>query len=149
MTTTLQRGIFTLGAVLAASISWGIPAQAASPEAVAKIANYKGADRQAMLEAGARKEGSFLIYTVGAQIKNLIKGFQKKYPGIEPKIFRASTPQIAKRVMEEHKAGVHAVDVFELNDYGLVPMRDGGILAPYWTPQMAAYAPESIEAGRH
>src|SRR6516162_3108482 len=46
------------------------PADAQQP-AVERIANYAGADRQAMLEAGARREGGVLLYTTGTQIKPL------------------------------------------------------------------------------
>jgi hypothetical protein len=35
----------------------------AQPVGVEAIANYTGADRQRILEAGARREGSLLLYT--------------------------------------------------------------------------------------
>jgi len=56
------------------------PAQAVEGDALAKIALYQGADRQAMLEAAARAEGSLTIYTVGAQIDPLMAAFSAHYP---------------------------------------------------------------------
>src|SRR5262249_20963233 len=50
-------------------------AYAADPQTVAKIANDTAGDRQGMLEAGARKEGEFQLYTVGSQIDPLLKAF--------------------------------------------------------------------------
>ena len=43
-------------------------AAAAEPQSVAEIATYTGADRQRLLEAGARKEGALMIYMTGTQI---------------------------------------------------------------------------------
>src|SRR5438270_480789 len=52
----------------------------AQPPAVERIANYAGADRRAMLETGAKREGGLLLYTTGTQIKPLIDRFEAKYP---------------------------------------------------------------------
>ena len=43
----------------------------AQPVGVEAIANYAGADRQRLLEAGARREGSILLYTTGTQTRPL------------------------------------------------------------------------------
>ena len=56
------------GIGIAAALVTGGIADAADPQAVARIATYQGADRQAVLEAGARKEGAVVISTVGTQI---------------------------------------------------------------------------------
>ena len=57
-----------------------IATAAAEPKSVADIANYAGADRQSMLEAGARKEGALMVYMTGTQIQPLIGRFTQKYP---------------------------------------------------------------------
>ena len=67
------------------------------PQTVAKIANYAGADRPAMLEAGARKEGEFLVYTVGSQIDPVLKAFGDKYPFLTVKAFKADIPACSRR----------------------------------------------------
>ena len=61
------------GLVLALIISLSGAALAADPATVEKITHYKGADRQAFLEAGARKEGKLLVYAVGTQIRPVMK----------------------------------------------------------------------------
>ena len=62
----------------------------AQPPAVERIANYAGADRQAVLEAGAKREGGLLLYTTGTQIKPLIDRFEAKYPYLRVELARAS-----------------------------------------------------------
>src|SRR4051812_41536868 len=135
--------------VLLALIAWAPRAQAAEPAEVARIAGYQGADRQAMLEAGARREGELVIYCVGAQIDPVLKLFQEKYPYLALRAVKQEVPQIVKRVLEEYRAGVQSVDAYELDDYGLVPLREAGHLAAYRSPEMAAYGTEAIEPGRH
>ena len=54
-----MRQIVFAGAALAVLITGS--AFAAAPTSVSDIANYTGSDRQAVLEAGARKEGSIQL----------------------------------------------------------------------------------------
>src|SRR2546430_16703851 len=68
------------GLVPAALAGWPLIAAAQSPDAVGQIANYSGENRQAMLEAGAKRERGLLLYTTGTQIEPLIRGFERKYP---------------------------------------------------------------------
>src|SRR5262245_31028868 len=58
----------------------GIGQVNAQPSGVEAVANYAGPDRQRMLEDGARREGSLLLYTTGTQIKPLLDRFEEKYP---------------------------------------------------------------------
>ncbi|MFC1814805.1 hypothetical protein ACFL0M_02455, partial [Thermodesulfobacteriota bacterium] len=56
------------------------------PTTVAEIALYKGADRQQMLEEGAKKEGKLTFYTTGVMTGSLgpfLDLFKKKYPYIK------------------------------------------------------------------
>ena len=124
-------------------------AHAADPQTVAKIANYDAADRQAFLEAGARKEGELQLYTVGSQIDPLLKAFGEKYPFLSVKAFKGDIPIVLKKLMEEYKAGVYTADAFELDDYGVQILRDAKLLVPFSSPEMANYGTEAVEANRH
>jgi len=119
-------------------------AYAAEGDALAKIATDQGADRQAMLEAGARAEGALTIYTVGAQIDPLMAAFSAHYPWLATRVLKGAGPELVKRVTEEYKAGVHTVDAYEMDDYGIRLLQEGGVLAPFRSPEMQAYGPESI-----
>jgi len=122
---------------------------AAQPSSVEAIANYDGADRQKTLEAGARREGALLVYTTGTQIKPLLDRFEQKYPYLRIELVRAGSSDVARKVVEEYRAGYEKVDAFELAAHGLVVPRDEEILQPFQSPELAAYVPDAIEAKRH
>ncbi len=108
-----------------------------------------GADRQKILEEGARREGSLLLYTTGTQIKPLLDRFEQKYPYLKVELARASSADTARKVIEEYRAGFEKVDAFELASHGLVVPRDENILQPFRSPELAAFAAEAIEPERH
>ena len=121
----------------------------AQPAGVEAIANYAGADRQRVLEAGARREGSILLYTTGTQTRPLLDRFQQKYPYLKIELVRAGSTDVARKVLEEYRAGYEKVDAFELATHGLVLPRDENILQPFDSPELAAYPPDAIEPKRN
>lgn len=144
-----NRFVLTVMALagLAAGLSFAGRADAAS---VAEIAEYRGADRQAFLEAGARKEGSVMIYgsvtpgTTGA----LYDAFTKKYPYVRLEQFTGDSIQTARRAIEEFKANYRSVDVFDASLGGMLPLRSLGFFQPFWSPELAAMRPEAVEKDR-
>src|SRR5262245_29332907 len=123
-----------LGTLAAAPSIRAQPSSAAMT--VEAIANYAGADRQAILEQGARREGSLLLYTTGTQIKPLIDRFEQKYPYVKIELARASSADTARKVIEEYRAGFEKVDAFELASHGLVVPRDEGIRSEEHTSEL-------------
>jgi iron(III) transport system substrate-binding protein len=123
--------------------------QAADPQTVSRIGNYEAADRQSVLEAGARKEGELLVYAVGSQIDPVIKAFGSKYPFLSVKVFKGDIPLLLKKVTEEYRAGVFNVDAYELDDYGMEILRGARMITPFSTPEAASYGPDAIEAKKH
>ena len=121
----------------------------AQPSGVEALANYTGADRQKVLEDGARREGGLLLYTTGTQIKPLIDRFEQKYPYLRVELARASSADTARKVLEEYRAGYEKVDAFELASHGLVVPRDENILQPFRSPELSAFVADAIEPGRH
>lgn len=144
--TRIALAMVLLGGVLGLAT----PAMAQSkPTTVEAIANYTGADRQTMLEEGARKEASLLLYTTGTQIQPLIDRFKEKYPFIKVELSRASSADAARKVVEEYAAGYYKVDAYELASHGLIVPRDQGLLQPFTSPEMPSYDPEAIEPRKH
>ena len=135
-------------AAIAALAAWPVAA-AGQPRTVAEIANYSGADRQKLLEDGARTEGTLLIYTTGTQIQPLIDRFKQKYPFLRVELARAGSVDVAGKVVEEYSAGVYLADAFELAAHGLLFARDLGVLQPFTSPEAVNYEPSAIERGRH
>jgi iron(III) transport system substrate-binding protein len=122
--------------------------QAAEPKTVAEVADYRGADRQAVFEAGAKKEGALLVYTIGTQSDPMLEVYQKKYPSVRLEIFRAPTPELTRRVFEEYKADKKIVDVLDMSTGGLQQMREASFLQTYYTPEMSAYPASAMEASK-
>ena len=112
-------------------------AQAAAPQTVAEIANYTGADRQAVLEAGAKKEAEILIYQIGTQSEPIMQAFGKKYPFLKVLPQRADSVTTARRTLEEYRAGRHIVDAFELDRAGIRTIHEMGYLQAYKAPEVA------------
>jgi iron(III) transport system substrate-binding protein len=131
-----------LGATLVLTFASAACAQA---RGVADIAKYAGADRQAMLAAGAIKEGGVTIYTIGTQIQPLVDRFHKKYPGVKITVSRQSAAETTRKVMEEYQAGAYYVDVFEQPTAGMIVPRTLGFLQPYATPEATNYSAAAIE----
>ena len=125
-----------------------LPASAA-PQTVAEIANYAGADRQQMLEAGARREGTLMLYATGTQIQPLLDRFSQRYPFVKVAMPRASSADVTRKVIEEYGAGLYQVDAYELSSYGLVVLREQGLLQPFTSPELADFEQNTIEPGRH
>src|SRR5437660_1410086 len=122
---SMRLSLLALGLLVGSAMN----AYAVEGDALAKIAFYQGADRQAMLEAAARSEGSLTIYTVGAQIDPLMAAFNAHYPNITTRVLKADGPALVKRVTEEYKAGLYTVDAYEMDDYGIRLLREAGVLA--------------------
>jgi iron(III) transport system substrate-binding protein len=121
---------------------------AAGPTSVAEIAQYAGADRAQILDAGARKEKALMIYTTGTQIQPLIDRFKQIYPYLDVQMPRATSEDVARKVIEEYGAGYYEADVFELSSYGLIVPRQMGILQPFQSPEAKAYPDSAIEKDR-
>jgi iron(III) transport system substrate-binding protein len=119
---------------------------AAQPKTVADIATYKGADRQAVLEAGAKREGRLLLYTTGTQIQPILDRFKQKYPYLTLELQRGDNAQTARRILEEYRAGLYQADGFELASEGLVLPRENGILQSFYSPEQVNYDSEAIDS---
>ena len=121
------------------AFGWGsIPvAQAAEKSRIDELMHYKGADRENMLLAAAKKEGEFMLYAQLNQKDSyaLLRAFQKKY-GIESKLYRAQGESVLQRVLTENQAGRIGADAFELDSPFLTILRKENLLAPFWSPHM-------------
>lgn len=128
------------GLVIVLIFAGTAPAAQKRPATVAELALYKGADRQQILEEGARKEGKLMLYTVGIltqTVRPKVAAFQKKYPYIKVEIWRASTNELFARIFEEYMAGRHVVDVIESAQSGEVIAEERGIIQPFYSPNLA------------
>ena len=142
-----EQGITTIGIAGALALGMAITlpsAVDAAPKTVSEIANYKGADRQAVLENGAKKEGELMVYTTGTQTKPVMDNFRKKYPFLKVSVFRAGSTGVSRRIAEEFKANRHVFDVLDQNVSSSLVARGLGALQPYYTPEAKNYVKNAI-----
>ncbi len=147
---TYRAGIIFVSAIAVAVLAAVLPSAGdAAPRTVAEIATYRGADRQVLLEEGARKEGTVLVYGTGEQMEPVRNAFRGKYPFVRMEVFSTGAAEVTRRVMEEYKANRHTVDVVSLGTGGLRIMHDAGFLQAYDSPELDVFRKEAIEPGRH
>ncbi len=133
-----RRAVFLIYVLMVLFIFTGASVSAQKrPTTVAELALYKGADRQQILEEGAKKEGKLIFYTSGTWAQNTVNAFQKKYPYIKVEAWRAGGEALMPRVLEEYKAGKYFVSVLEFTQAVEIVMKEGGILQPFYSPNLA------------
>jgi iron(III) transport system substrate-binding protein len=133
--------------LLATVIGLSLPTRA--NDSIEVLANYAGADRQAVLEQGARQEGQLLIYATGTQADPLYQAFARKYPFIRVNSFRADSADVARRIIEEYRARRYLADAIDLSTAALHQMLEAGLLRPFRSPELASIRREAIEPGGH
>jgi len=139
---TLLRAIGAGGLCAAA----GVRAQSGKNDA---LLQYQGADRQAKLVEGAKKEGQFVLYTSLAPTESgpLTKTFENKY-GVKTELWRALSDKVVQRTVTEAQGRRYAVDVVETNGPELEMITREKLFAPFYSPYIADLPPYALPAHR-
>ncbi|HTE85745.1 MAG TPA: extracellular solute-binding protein [Dehalococcoidia bacterium] len=155
----LRRRFISLGVVpLAAMLGACSPAAKTSqapassgaakkPVTFAEIAAYQGADRQQMLEEGAKQEGTLTWYTTiaGDVLDAEIKAFEQKYPYVKVQLFRTDTVPLQTKLIEEAKSKKYVADVTETGqDQALVLRDELKVLQPWFSPIIKTRQPSGL-----
>lgn len=129
----------------------GIARAADWPTTVEGIAQYRGSDRQQMLEAGAKKERALVYYTHNSNKvarDAVIDAFRKRYPFIDVSNYSASQGAVEERVRQEDKVGRNVVDLLESGGVYIAEMRKERMTLPYYSPSVANLSPRAyLSAG--
>lgn len=133
-----------LALLLQPPAAWG---QARKPGSIAELASYRGADREALLYAGAKSEGRIVWYTslAGDSYRELVKAFESKYPGVKVDSYRAAGAELVVRLEEEAKARRNIADAIETTEGSLMFLRDEKLLRPYDSPHLDRYPEDGKE----
>jgi iron(III) transport system substrate-binding protein len=122
-----------------------VPAAAAAQD----ILTYTGADRSQRILEGARKEGTVTLYS-SANVVDMnpqIAAFEKKY-GIKVRLWRASSQDVARRAINEQRAGRYEADVVETAGSDMEIMTREKALQPFRTPVSETLIPAATRAHR-
>jgi len=123
----------------------------AQTKSVTDLANYRGADREEMLKAGAKKEGKLVWYTSLTAHRDIANVFEAKYPGIKVETYRAGPNDLTRRLITEAQSKRSIADLIETTPTTLMMMRENKLLSPYFSPHLAQFpddAKAEAEKGR-
>ena len=122
-------------------------AQPRKPAGVAELSVYNGSDREQLLYAGAKSEGTVTWYTslAGDSYKAIARAFEAKYPGVRLEAYRAGGSELVPRMMEEANARRPIFDVLETTLDSMMVSRANNLLRPYFSPHLARYPDQAKE----
>lgn len=109
----------------------------------------EGGDRQNRILAGARREGTVVIYTsLNTQDSGpLTAAFEKRH-GVKTQLWRSSSERVVQRAVTEARAGRFACDVLETNGPEMEALYREQVLDPFRSPQFADLAPAAFPKHR-
>jgi iron(III) transport system substrate-binding protein len=122
----MLRSVVTLSAIYVLSIVW-------SSYACAQ-------DREAVI-AKAKEEKAFVYYST-TDIRDgtaMVHAFQKKYPFIEPKLFRLGSTQVVVKVLQEHRGGAHLFDVISATSFQFYEIFKEDLFQKYESAERRAF----------
>ena len=130
--------------LLFSSHAW---AQASKPKSIAELAIYTGSDREQLLYAGAKSEGTVTWYTslAGDSYKALARAFETRYPGVRVESYRSGGSELVVRMAEETKARRPTFDALETTYDFMMVARAENLTRPYNSPVLASYPAEAKE----
>jgi len=146
---SVRKASLSLGVAACVLLAFGLQAQAADQAAIAKIAEYHGADRHEMLVEGARKEGTLTLYSsmiVDQALQPLVTAFHKEYPFENVKFVRADPPQLMQKLLAEARAQHYVCDVLESTSME-VPTTKAKLVRPFWSPELKAFPADWLDPG--
>jgi iron(III) transport system substrate-binding protein len=98
-------------------------------------------DREAII-AKAKEEKAFVYYST-TDIRDgtaMVHAFQKKYPFIEPKLFRLGSTQVVVKVLQEHRGGAHLFDVISATSFQFYEIFKEDLFQKYESPERRTFA---------
>jgi len=111
---------------------------------------YKGADREARLAAGAKKEGQVVMYT-SLNLKDSVpitEAFEKK-TGIKVQLWRAGSEKVLQRAITEARAGRFSPDILETNGPEMEAMYREKLLEEFHSPHFTDLPAAAFPKHRH
>lgn len=117
----------------------------AQTKSLGELANYRGADREEVFKAGAKKEGKLVWYTSLTAHRDIANVFEAKYPGVKVETYRAGSTDLTRRILSEAQARRNLADLVETTPPTLMIMRDNKLLLPFYSPHLANYPSDAKE----
>lgn len=114
------------------------------------IYTYQGADREARLDAEARRQREVWIYT-SLNLKDsvpLTEAFEKR-TGVKTKLWRASSEKVLQRAVTEARAGRFTCDILETNGPEMEALYREHLLEAFFSPHFTDLPAAAFPRHRH
>src|SRR5437773_1608960 len=133
---------------LAAALACLTAAALAQTPSSRDIYMYQGADREARLIEGARKERQVVLYSTMTVADGNAFGaaFERKY-GVRLVHWRTSSEKIVQRAIAEARGRRYEADVFESSANHLEALRREKLLEDFHTPVLSEIVPAALPRG--
>ena len=119
-------------------------AQTRKPRTLDELVTYIGPDRHQILLEGAKAEGKIVWYTsLSGVYRELVEAFKRKYPAVAIDVYRGGSTDLGPRLINEAQSGRFVGDALESTPGLLMMLREGGLLKPYSSPELARYPDEA------
>ena len=117
-------------------------------DVVKGIRNLPPAQRKAVLEDGARKEGELVWYTsMGlTDFPKIVGAFEKAFPAIKVRSTRLTQSSVFTKIDTEARAGRVLVDVVASAPVEIWALKEKGYSAPYLSPELIAFPAGAYDA---
>ena len=115
-----------------------------------ELYQYQGADRDQRVLAGAKKEGSVVVYSTltVADATTLSEAFERKH-GVKVMAWRGNGDKIVQRAITEARSGRYDADVFEMNAPQMEMLYREKLLEEFFSPAFADIPPAAFPPHRH
>lgn len=144
-----MRAALGLAALAFVTVALLIASLPTPSSAQSDILTYSGPDRSQRILEGAKKEGTVTLYS-SATVTDMgpqIAAFEKKY-GVKVRLWRASSEDISRRVINEQRAGRSEADIVETSGSELEVLVREQALQPFHTPVSAKLIPAATMGHR-
>ncbi len=105
-------------------------------EVMASLKGLSPEKRLARLLEAAKKERQVVWYTTSSPtiVKEIVATFNRSYPFIEVKYYRAKARDITEKFLTEARAGIHSADLIKTSAFLLPPLIQAGLIGEYQSP---------------
>jgi iron(III) transport system substrate-binding protein len=139
---------FLLTSILIIALPIVVPAGAATiDDALKNLRSLSTAQRKAVLEETARKEGEVVWYTSMSltDFPKIVGAFEKAVPYVKVRANRLTQSTVITKIDTEARAGLFAVDIVGSAPVEMWELKQRGHSAPYLSPELKAFPTGSYD----
>jgi len=118
--------------------------------AVVIVSHAAAAEDPAKIYEAAKKEGEVTLATSGPaeQYSQVLRAFEKKYPGVKANLYRNASAKIIEKYLTERRAGKNVIDVMQMTEIPVfMNWKKEGLLLEYRSPEGESMPKEFKDPG--